>query len=503
MGILLPASAAMDDVGAALTTPVERYEGVHEATARLRGGDVDCIVVDADTLAVDVAGVVRRFQSESDAAVVLAVPPGDASMTTEASVTAVVDRSDPEAVARRLRQVRAEYRLDRAERRSTAARELLRSATESVHESSEESLETLAETVVETLGGTDPYPVAWVGQHDPDRGTVGPVAAAGIPTAHLRTVPIPNEEPDGESGIARAVRADGAVVVEGQSRSSPGDATDLLAVRVPTEPPAVLSLVASRPSGVPEPERSALQELGVALSAVVDEPADSFDGRDDQIRLLADALAHELSNQLGAAGLQLDLAEEHGDPEHFEHVAHALDRLEGLADETRALAREDPELEWTELETVTRDAWAAVSPTDATLEVEDVTLEADPGLLRLALVNLLRNAVEHGRPVEDGAPGCDQADGGDSADSDADDTSGERLRVVVGPIDDGGLYVADNGPGIPPAEREHVLKWGHSGNGSTGVGLGLVRLAAERHGWTVSVAESEWGGARIELGPPE
>lgn len=502
MGILLlPVSAAMDEAAAALATPVERYSGIHAATARLRGGDVDCAVVDTDRLETDVAGVVRRFQAASDAAVVLAVPPHDASVATEVATAAVVDRSDPEAMARRLQQIRTEHRLDRAEGRSTAARELLRSATGSVRESSEDVLETLAGTVVDELGETGPYPVAWVGQHDPERGTVRPVAAAGIPESHLRAVPVVEDGPDGGSAIARAVRADGAVVVEGNSTA--GDATDVLAIRIPTEPAAVLSLVAGRPGGVPEPERSALERLGAAVSTAVGGTADPSDGRDDRVRLLADALAHELSNQLGAAGLQLDLAEEHGDPEHFEHVARALDRLEGMAAETRALAREEPELEWTELESATRNAWAAVSPTDASLEVEAATLEADPALLRLALVNLLRNAVEHGRHTNDDGRGGDGRDSDESDGDGRDSGTTDGLRVKVGPVGDEGFYVADNGPGIPQAERERVLEWGHSGSGGTGIGLGLVRLAAERHGWTVRITESEWGGARVVLGPPE
>lgn len=512
MGILLlPASAAMNETAAALSTPMERYDGIHAATARLRGGDVDCVVVDTDRLETNAAGVVRRFQAESDAAVVLAVPPDDASVPTEVATAAVVERSEPEAMARRLEQIRTEHRLDRAEGRGMAARELLRSVTESVHESSEDVLETLAGTVVDGLGETGPYPVAWVGQHDPERGTVSPVAAAGIPETHLRGVPVAEGGSDGGSAIARAVRADGTVVVDGNS--TVGNATDVLAVRIPTEPVAVLSLVAGRPGGVPEPERSALERLGAAVSAAVGGTAHPSGGPDDRVRLLADALAHELSNQLGAAGLQLDLAEEHGDPEHFEHVARALDRLEGMAAEIRALAREEPELERTKLENMTRNAWAAVSPTNATLDVEAATLEADPALLRLTLVNLLRNAVEHGRPPNsddggDGGPAGDgpDSDGQASSESGADGADGgtvDGLRVEVGPVGDEGLYVADNGPGIPPTERERVLEWGHSGNGGTGVGLGLVRLAAERHGWAVRITESEWGGARVELGPSE
>jgi len=216
------------------------------------------------------------------------------------------------------------------------------------------------------------------------------------------------------------------------------------------------------------------------------------------VRLLADTLAHELSNQLGAADIQLDLAGQHGAPEHLEHVARALDRIESLTEETRALARAEPDLGPATLRDVAASAWESVATSHATLHVEDATLEVDEALVRLATVNLLRNAVEHGstssRPVAD-----DAAEHGRPATGDDEPAP---LRVEVGPLEDGrGLFVADDGHGIPPDERERVLEWGYTDGDGTGVGLGVVRLVAERHGWTVAVTESESGGARIELGP--
>jgi signal transduction histidine kinase len=326
--------------------------------------------------------------------------------------------------------------------------------------------------------------VAWLGTHEPDQAEVRPVAATGVPLSHLRRVPVRSEGESGGAGATdRAVADDdGAAVVVGDgSDAGPAGAADedgtLLAVRIPTDPVAVLHLMADRPEGPATAERAALVDLAETVTTVVDGDG-TVDGDADRIRLLADALAHELGNQLSAASLQLDLAEEHGDAEHFEYVARALDRLEGLVTETRALARPQPERERTDLETVATEAWDAVAAEDASLEVEPGTLEADPDLLRLALVNLLRNAVEHG------------TDGPD-----------DDLRVEVGPAGDSGLYVADDGVGIPPDERAAVLEWGHSGGDGSGVGLGLVRLVAERHDWTVEVTESEWGGAKFVLAP--
>jgi len=490
-GLLLPRTGAMDEVAAGLQESVGRYDTVHDATARLRGGGVDGVVVDAEATQVETAGVVRRFREAGDAAVVLAVTAADASAVTAAPATRVVDRSSPEAVRRALREAGTAVRLDAGERRGAAARALLQEALTVVETAAEDSLDSLGGRVVRTLGGTTPYRVAWLGRYDAERGAVTPVAAAGIPVAHLRAIPA-----EGSATVtAGAFRASG-ITIETSTTVEWVDGPDLLAVRIPTDPVAVLHLVGARPGGVPEPERAALRDLATALGEAVDDAQGG--ATDDRVRLLADALAHELSNQLGAAGLQLDLAEEHGDEEHFEYVAAALDRLEGLTAETRALAREQPDTERVDLERATTRAWDAVPAADASLQVESAALEADPALLRLALVNLLRNAVEHGRDDEATDSEAPTAETDDELEG---DEGGAGLVVEVGPAGEDGVYVADDGVGIPPEERDRVLEWGHSNGGGNGVGLGLVALVADRHGWAVGIEESAAGGTRVVLGP--
>jgi signal transduction histidine kinase len=126
------------------------------------------------------------------------------------------------------------------------------------------------------------------------------------------------------------------------------------------------------------------------------------------------------------------------------------------------------------LETVARSAWEHVETRDANLVVEETsTVQADRGPLQQALENLFRNNVEHG-----------------SLD----------VTVTVSELGDGeGFYVADDGPGIPEADRESVFEYGFSGGEGTGLGLAIVRNVAEGHGWTVTATESEDGGARFEF----
>jgi len=67
------------------------------------------------------------------------------------------------------------------------------------------------------------------------------------------------------------------------------------------------------------------------------------------------------------------------------------------------------------------------------------------------------------------------------------------------------LHVEDDGPGIPPADRERVfgtfVKLGGAGANPSGHGLGLaiVKRAAEWHRGEVTVTESASGGARFSV----
>jgi signal transduction histidine kinase len=69
------------------------------------------------------------------------------------------------------------------------------------------------------------------------------------------------------------------------------------------------------------------------------------------------------------------------------------------------------------------------------------------------------------------------------------------------------LHVDDDGPGIPPAERELIFDRFTRGStaGSspgTGLGLALVREHAKLHGGSVTVGASPDGGARFTLTLP-
>ena len=69
------------------------------------------------------------------------------------------------------------------------------------------------------------------------------------------------------------------------------------------------------------------------------------------------------------------------------------------------------------------------------------------------------------------------------------------------------LTVTDNGPGIPPAEREAVFRRLYRGDASRsqrglGLGLSVVKAIVEAHGGTVSAGDAPGGGASFTVRLP-
>jgi PAS domain S-box-containing protein len=201
--------------------------------------------------------------------------------------------------------------------------------------------------------------------------------------------------------------------------------------------------------------------------------------QNERLDQFASVVSHDLRNPLSVAKGRLTLARKTGEDEHFEAVAEAHERMTSLIDGLLSVAREGRTLETPvsiSIASVVGAAWESVDTDAATLTVDDGvgTVTADPERLQRLFENLFRNALDHG---------------------------GESVAVTVGALaGDEGFYVADDGPGIPPGDRDRVFEQGYSTSpDGTGFGLRIVDTVAEAHGWSAIAAESESGGARIEI----
>ena len=198
--------------------------------------------------------------------------------------------------------------------------------------------------------------------------------------------------------------------------------------------------------------------------------------KNERLEEFASIVSHDLRNPLNVAEARVRMIMQRHDIEDLEKVSAAHARMEALIDDLLTLAREGETVGETtavDLAAAVESAWDGVDTKDATLVLDtDAVIRADEARLQQLLENLVRNAVEH---------------------------AGDDVAVTVGDVD-GGFYVEDDGPGVPPEEREKVLEPGFSTtSGGTGFGLGIVQGIAEAHGWDLAVEEGTVGGARFQI----
>jgi len=119
------------------------------------------------------------------------------------------------------------------------------------------------------------------------------------------------------------------------------------------------------------------------------------------------------------------------------------------------------------------------------VKIEDVTLVADRGKLRLILENLLSNAIKYS--PKGGAIHMSARRSGDN---------------LV-------LDVADSGPGIAPEERAHIFDAFYTSRSprgasvkGTGIGLSVVLEFVSAHGGTVEIIDGKYPGAHFRITMP-
>lgn len=219
---------------------------------------------------------------------------------------------------------------------------------------------------------------------------------------------------------------------------------------------------------VTEPTGDELEQLGKALNAMLEALQRA---REVERRFLADA-SHEMRTPLTALRGNAAYLARHGadaEAEAFLDLENDMARLAQLLDRLLALAREDAAAQPTQ--PVAVDDILDRFRTDPRLRVTldpELYVRADADAIERALTNLIENAKLYG------------PEGG--------------LITVSAALDDEEvvLTVTDTGTGIPGATFDEATTrfWrgpNSAGLEGAGLGLGLVRSTAERHGGSLTI----------------
>jgi two-component system sensor histidine kinase TctE len=220
-----------------------------------------------------------------------------------------------------------------------------------------------------------------------------------------------------------------------------------------------------------------------------------------QTRFVADA-AHQLKTPVAVLATQLEVARREDDParlrQSLDRMQPGLDRLSRLVSQLLSLARNEPDavravtlvpVDLNELALEVSTSWvpqALKRQIDLGFEAGagPAMIRGDPVRLRELLDNLLDNAVRYSR-------------------------EGGRVTVRVSAAPEPAVEINDDGPSVPPAEREQIFERFHrllgGGRDGSGLGLAIAREIARLHDAEITLRDDADGIGntfRVSFPPP-
>ena len=207
----------------------------------------------------------------------------------------------------------------------------------------------------------------------------------------------------------------------------------------------------------------------------------------EQRTAMLTGISHDLRTILTRFRLELSLLD--ADPEHVAALKRDVDEMQHMLNDYMEFMRGadgEPARE-TDLCALLREVMNGLKPGGKALELPCpeavVVVQARPRALKRALLNVLENALRHATA---------------------------RVRVELhSEAECVRLFVDDDGPGIPPEQRERVfrpfVRLDDARNldaAGTGLGLTIARDIVHGHGGRMKLAESPLGGLRVEITLP-
>ncbi len=224
------------------------------------------------------------------------------------------------------------------------------------------------------------------------------------------------------------------------------------------------------------------------------EARDELRRSNDLLGIFAGQVAHDLRGPLTSVGLSLEMLQQElgelGVNQEWliKRAMASTVRMGSLIAEMLSYASLGGQPEFgrvdlkVTLDDVLEDLHATVTGTEVVARDLPV-VHGDPTQWRMVLQNLVSNALKFTRPGVQ-----------------------PRIEITGAAAAEGwSLEVVDNGPGIPPADRERVFGLMTQGDPrAEGVGLGLAtcRRIVQAHGGTIRLDSAADGGARVVIDVP-
>ncbi|MCG8425707.1 MAG: HAMP domain-containing histidine kinase [Proteobacteria bacterium] len=228
-------------------------------------------------------------------------------------------------------------------------------------------------------------------------------------------------------------------------------------------------------------ERRSHDEIGF-LAETMEEMRRDLYARDERLQLMLSGIAHEVRNPLGGIELFAGILRDELDSSdqrraHVERIERELGYLKAVVNDFLAYARRPiPELSDVDLAEIAADvadllrADAAEAGVTVQLDTQPTPCRGDPGQLRRALLNLVRNAVQASTGIDNGQVRVTAA------------ADGQRVR----------LCVSNRGEPIPRHVRQRMFEpFYTTREKGTGLGLAFVREIVADHNGRVTVESRE------------
>ncbi|SMP11903.1 ATP-binding protein [Halobellus salinus] len=212
--------------------------------------------------------------------------------------------------------------------------------------------------------------------------------------------------------------------------------------------------------------------------------------QNEQLNRFASVVSHDLRNPLGVIIGRVRLLDgTTNDQDDIDAIERSAVRMENIMTDLLELSRAGQSIDETEpvsLASVAADSWDKIQQNGTELDMqvpESVTVEADRDRLMHIFENLFRNAKEHNEPPLTIRTGVIPSE-----------TANKDDKSFIS------FFIEDNGDGVPADDCDEIFDHGYTTNpDGTGFGLSIVEEVVDAHGWSISVSDSDDGGARFEI----